>query len=240
MKTTIYTLTIAVILVSFQACNFRSIRGDGNVTSNEINISDYDVIEFSGGANLVYEQKSDTTPYLRIEIDENLYPYLEVSSDNGILSIKKQRGTSISPTKFNICTNSKGLKSISASGSIKAHVKGKLTTDEFSFKVSGSGNITCDSLITNIVTSRVSGSGNITLTGKTGTIDSSISGSGKVFASNMYADTAYCSVSGSGNFEVHAEQYLKVSVSGSGNVKYIGDPKIDQSISGSGGVHKMN
>ncbi|MBB4036247.1 hypothetical protein GGR21_002148 [Dysgonomonas hofstadii] len=240
MKVTIYTLAIILLSISFQACNFRSIRGDGNIVSNEISISDYDAIEFSGGATLVYEQKNDTTPYLRIEIDENLYPLLEVKSENGTLTIKQQNKTSISPTKYEIYTNSKELGRISASGSIKAQIKGKLVTDEFKFKVSGSGNITCDSLVARSVTSRVSGSGDINLTGKAGTVDCAISGSGKVKAAEMVADTVYCSVSGSGNFFVHAEKYLKVSVSGSGNVQYKGDPEIDKSISGSGKVIKMN
>jgi len=240
MKTTIYTLAITLILISLQACNFKSVRGDGNITSNEISISDYDAIQFSGSASLIYEQKSDMTPYLRIEIDENLYPLLEIESENGTLSIRNQKGVSTSPTKFEIYTNSKELSSISASGSIKAHVKGKLTVENFKFQVSGSGNITCDSLICNSVISKVSGSGNINLTGKAGTIDSAISGSGKVIATGMYADTAYCSVSGSGNFEVYANKYLKVNVSGSGNVRYKGDPKVEQAISGAGKVVKIN
>lgn len=240
MKTIIYTVAVSLILISFEACNFKSIRGDGNVTSNEISISDYDVIDFSGGAELTYEQKSDTTPYLRIEIDENLFPLLEIKSENGTLSIKKQDKVSLSPTKYAIYTNSKELKEISASGSIKAHVKGKLVSDDFKFKVSGSGNILCDSLLAHYVTFRVSGSGDITLTGKAASVDCAISGSGKVKAAEMLSDTVYCSVSGSGNFNVHAEKYLKVSVSGSGNVHYKGDPQIDQSISGSGKVIKMN
>ena len=240
MKTAIYTLVITLALISFQACNFKSVRGDGNIASYEISISDYDAIRFSGGASLVYEQKTDTTSYLRIEIDENLYPLLEIKSENGTLSIRNQDGVSLSPTKYVIYTNSKELSSITANGSIKAHVKGKLTAGNFNFEVSGSGNITCDSLICNSVKSRVSGSGDINLTGKAGTLNSAISGSGKVMAYNMCADTVFCSVSGSGNFEVNAEKYLKVNVSGSGNVKYKGDPKIDQAISGSGKVLKTN
>lgn len=240
MKTTIYTLAIALILVSFHSCNFRSIRGNGNIVNNEIAISDYDAIKFSGGATLIYEQKADTTPYLRIEIDENLFPLLEVDTKDNTLIIKKKDKTNISPTKYEIYTNSKELNSISASGSIKAHIKGKLTGDKFTFNVSGSGGIKCDSLIVNSITSRVSGSGDINLTGKTGTMDNAISGSGKVIASEMHADTVYCTVSGSGNFQVYAEEYLKVNVSGSGNVKYKGDPKIDQSISGSGKVVRMD
>jgi len=239
MKTTVYTLTIVLISIAFQSCHIKSIRGDGNITSNEVSISDYNAISFSGGANLIYEQKKDTTPYLRIEIDQNLYPLLEIKSEGGTLTIKNQDNTSISPTKYDIYTNSPSLNKIIASGSIKAYLKGTVNADDFQFKISGSGGITTDSLICHSITSRVSGSGNVTLTGKASIIDTAISGSGKVETVGMPADTVYCSVSGSGNFTVSVEKYLKVDVSGSGNVRYKGDPKIDQSISGSGKVIKL-
>ncbi len=240
MKATIYTLIISIALITFSSCNGKSIRGDGNVVSKEISIAEYNSIEFRGGSTIFYEQKADSTPYLRIEIDENLYPYLEVKSENGTLSVKTEQGANIRPTKYEIYTNSKNLNSINASGSIKTFVKGKLESDNFEFKVSGSGSITCDSLIANSVKSRVSGSANITLTGKAGTIDTAISGSGKVMSSDMQADTVICTVSGSGNFSVYAEKLLKVKVSGSGNVNYKGDPHIEQSISGSGKVIKAS
>ncbi|MDH6307882.1 hypothetical protein M2451_000331 [Dysgonomonas sp. PFB1-18] len=238
MRTFLYTTTIILLAIALQSCNFKSVRGNGNVTENIVNISDYNQIKFSGGATLVYEQKADTTPYLRIEVDDNIFPLLIIESGDNTLSIKSKEN--ISPTRYNIYTNSSGLKGITASGSIKAHLKGKVTTPEFNFCVSGSGNIQADSIISNIIRSSVSGSGNITLVGKAGFVDSSISGSGKVNAASLVADTVECSVSGSGNFFVHAEKHLKVRVSGSGDVKYKGDPKIDQSISGSGKVIKAD
>lgn len=238
MRTFLYTAGIALLILALQSCNFRSVRGNGNVTDNVVNITDYDQIKFSGGATLVYEQKVDTTPYLRIEVDENIFPLLVIKNENNELSIRSKEN--ISPTKYNIYTNSSGLRSITASGSIKAHLKGKVTTPEFNFRVSGSGNVQADSIISNVIRSSVSGSGDITLVGKAGFLDSSISGSGKVQALSLVADTVECSVSGSGNFFVHAEKYLKVRVSGSGDVKYKGDPKIDQSISGSGKVIKAD
>ena len=239
MKAILYAISITLLALSYQSCSFNSIKGNGNIVENEINISDYKEIAFSGSTTLIYEQKTDVAPYLRIEVDENIYPLLTIDSDNGSLSIKSKKN--ISPTKFVIYTNSTSLEDLSASGSIKALIKGKLKTPTLNFSLSGSGSIIIDSLICQTLKSKASGSADIIVNGgKISVINSAISGSGKVNTLNAQADSVYCKVSGSGDFIVWAEKFLDVSVSGSGDVQYKGNPEIDKSISGSGKVKQIN
>lgn len=239
MKAILYAISITLLALSYQSCSINSIKGNGNIVENEINISDYKEIAFSGSTTLIYEQKTDVAPYLRIEVDENIYPLLTIDSDNGSLSIKSKKN--ISPTKFVIYTNSTSLEDLSASGSIKALIKGKLETPTLNFSLSGSGSIIIDSLICQTLKSKASGSADIIVNGgKISVINSAISGSGKVNTLNAQADSVYCKVSGSGDFIVWAEKFLDVSVSGSGDVQYKGNPEIDKSISGSGKVKQIN
>lgn len=238
MKQILYVLSIISLAVLLHSCAFNAIKGNGTIVSNEINISDYQDISFSGGSTIVYEQKTDVAPYLRIEIDENLYPILDIESSNGKLELGTKQN--IKATKYNIYTNSKSLTSLRISGSSKVHLKGNLETPNLEISVSGSGNITIDSINTHTLKTKVSGSGKFFVTGKASILDSSISGSGKVEAINLITDTVDCSVSGSGNFHITANKLLKVRISGSGKVTYKGDPQIEQSISGSGKVTKEN
>lgn len=239
MKTILYAITITLLTLGYQSCSFNAIRGNGNITENEVNISDYKQLNFSGSTTLIYEQKPDAAPYLRIEIDENLYPLLTINSSNGALTIKSEKN--INPTKFIVYTNSTTLEGLSASGSIKAEIKEKLETSSLEFSLSGSGSMTVDSLVCQSLKSKVSGSADITINGgKVSLIKSSISGSGKVNTVNVQADSVYCKVSGSGDFIVWAEKFLEISVSGSGDVQYKGNPEIDKSISGSGKVKQIN
>jgi len=237
MKSILYTISISLLVLAFHSCAFNSVRGNGTLVENEVSISDYTEIDFSGGSELVYEQKAGA-PYLRIEVDENIYPLLNIKNDGSVLSFRSKEN--ISPTKYKIYTNSSTLTRLSISGSMKAHLVGKLETSNLNISVSGSGNITADSLICNTLSTRVSGSGDVTATGKVTNVDSRISGSGKVTATELIADTVKCSVSGSGDFLVYADKYLDVSISGSGSVKYKGNPKIDQSISGSGKISRID
>lgn len=234
MKTILNTLGIILFISTFTSCSFNAIRGNGTIVNKEVPIEDYTAIRFSGGASLIYEQKADTAPYLRIETDENIFPLLIVKSENGTLSIRSNEN--IHPSKYIVYTNSTGLELLKISGSLKAHLKEKLITDEITIQASGSTTIEADHLECNSFTSSISGSGNITLAGKANKLNCSISGSGKLMAFPMVTDSVYCRVSGSGNFSVYATQYLNVSISGSGRVMYKGDPRIDQSISGSGKV----
>jgi len=235
MRSVLYTISLSLIVLVLYSCN--SVRGSGTIVSNEISISDYKGIDFGGGASMIYEQKAGD-PYLRIETDDNIYPLLEIGVKDGTLHINSKE--SISPTKFNIYTNSSTLEYLGISGSMKAELKGTLETSYLDIYISGSGNIKADSLICGALRTKVSGSGDFDVTGKAGTVESRISGSGKIIATNLIADTVSCSVSGSGNFFVTAQNLLKVSISGSGSVKYKGDPKIEQSISGSGKISKMD
>lgn len=236
MKSILYTISICLLVAMTQSCSFNSVRGNGTIVENEVSISDYQEIEFSGGGELFYEQRTDTVPYIRIETDENIFPLLVIKTDNNKLSLKSKEN--ISPTRYKIYTNSSTLTRLGISGSMKAHLSGKLETTDLHISVSGSGNVSIDSLICNTLSTSVSGSADVTAAGKVNNIDSKISGSGKLIASSLAADSVRCSVSGSGDFYVNATSYLNVSISGSGSVKYKGSPKIDQSISGSGKIYR--
>lgn len=238
MKTILNVLGILLFAYTLQSCSFNTIRGNGTIIEKEIAIDDYSSIDFSGGASIVYEQKISEAPYFKIEIDENIYPLLIIETKNGKLSIRNK--DNINPTKYNIYTNSTTLNKLSASGSINAHLKNKLVTDEMNVHASGSVKVQADDLECNTFKSNISGSGDINLAGKANQVHCSISGSGKLKALPMITDSAYCKVSGSGNFEVYANKYLKVSISGSGSVRYKGQPHIDQSISGSGKVVRVD
>jgi predicted small secreted protein len=237
MKSILYTISIALIALVLNSCAFNSVRGSGTLVSNEVSIPDYKGIDFGGGATLVYEQKPGS-PYLRIETDSNIYPLLRIKVKDGTLYISSTEN--ISPTKFNIYTNSSTLEYLGVSGSIKATLKGKLETSFLDIHISGSGNITAEELICGTLRTKVSGSGDFFVTGRAASMDSHISGSGKVMATELMADTVSCSVSGSGDFFVMAQKYLNVSISGSGSVKYKGNPRIDQSISGSGRISRLD
>ena len=126
--------------------------------------------------------------------------------------------------------------SLSGSGDIVSDMT--LKADDFSTRVSGSGDISL-SVEAETVEASLSGSGDINLSGQAGSFEVRVSGSGDVKAYDLSANNVEATISGSADVRVTANEMLKARVSGSGDIHYRGDPKkIDSKASGSGEISK--
>lgn len=102
-----------------------TIKGDGNIITKEISISDYDEISYVGKVNIEYEQ-SNASPFFKITIDENILPHLDIKIKGKTLIIQPKDekkyfngnsyGLNLQPTVCEIKTSSRELKEISAVG----------------------------------------------------------------------------------------------------------------------------
>ena len=78
-KTYSFLLAFTLMAGLLCSCHLNRISGNGNVISKEIQIEDYDEIEIRGeNIDLQYTQ-SDSTPYLKIETDQNIMELLEIN-----------------------------------------------------------------------------------------------------------------------------------------------------------------
>ena len=68
-----------------------TIKGDGNIITKEISISDYDEISYVGKVNIKYEQ-SNASPFFKITIDENILPHLDIKIKGKTLIIQPKNG----------------------------------------------------------------------------------------------------------------------------------------------------
>lgn len=270
MKTNNLILTICLLLVN--VCGFaenREVKGNGNIVSREIPITDYDAISLSGYTEFEYEQ-SDAAPYLRIELDENLFDYLNVKVEGKTLKIglKKDEGRSnqgnsynLNYTKFRIKSNSLDLKDLNTVGSGYFTVVSPLKVNKLEvnqagsgtisflkllegtrceFNLAGSGTISISLVKTDNLKCSLAGSGNIQVKGSAERAAYSVAGSGGIKAFDCKAGKAEASMSGSGKIQVNADKQLDASIIGSGNIRYKGDPTLSKSVMGSGSVKSSN
>lgn len=130
-----------------------TIKGDGNIITKEISISDYDEISYVGKVNIEYEQ-SNASPFFKITIDENILPHFEIKVKGKTLIIqpKDERkyfngnsyGLNLQPTVCEIKTNSRELKEISAVGGGEFVAKSPLKVDKLDISIAGSSTINFD------------------------------------------------------------------------------------------------
>ena len=150
MKTKV-SLLIACLLITLTGFAFTNekVEGNGNIITKEISISDYNEISTVGVMEFVYEQ-SDAAPYLKIMIDENLFPLLKAQVDGKELIIgpkkikeNSRNGNSynLQPTKFKVITNSREIKELNVVSSGDFIIASPINIGKLEINMAGSGNI---------------------------------------------------------------------------------------------------
>lgn len=236
MRKILAILCLLVIITSCKAGSNSSTKGNKRITSVEKNIPAYSEISIAGSCDVIYEQKNNQKPYLRIEIDENLHQYVKVQVKNGALQISLE-GRNIQPSKFKAYTNSASLAKVRIAGSGDVLLKNEVQSPSLDISIAGSGDITADKLQCNNFSIAIAGSGDAQLKGRATNSDVSISGSGNINASDMVTLNTTCLIRGSGGAQVYATDELSAKISGSGYIQYKGTPKkLNKAVSGSGSI----
>ncbi len=235
--------TLSLIVLFSTSCTAqwgKKVKGNGNMTTVERSVGDYDRIGVSGffDVDLVSGSEGEIT----LKGESNLLEHIVTEVKNGQLNIKVEKGYNLRPSNWkdgmHITVPVERIDGVALSGSGDIVGKTKIKSDDFKVSMSGSGDITLDVEAETVSTS-MSGSGDIRLSGKTTNFDATISGSGDIAAYDLEADNVEATVSGSANIEVTANKMLKARVSGSGDIDYRGNPKkVDTKSSGSGDISK--
>ena len=242
MKTIITLSLITLLSISCTAQWGKKVKGNGNMTTIERSVGDYDAVELSGwfDVNLVAGNEGELT----LKGEENLLEYIKTEVKDGKLTIKVKKGINLKPSSWKkgmgiyVTLPVEDINAVTLSGSGDIVGKTTLKANNFKTSISGSGDITLD-VDANEVKATMSGSGDINLSGKTGDLEVRVSGSGDIKAYDLEADYVSAEVSGSADVKVTVNQTLKARVSGSGDISYRGNPKkIDSKTSGSGDVSK--
>lgn len=272
---------LSAFVLTFLSCGTvksdSKIQGNGDIITKEINVSEFNEISIGSGISsegnwglkkkgnyrspvFNYSQKNKKAT-LEITIDKNLYPYLEITSSNGKLSIRSKDRNRLLPTRFVAKASSRELKKVTSSGVIDFVLQSSLSGDELEISVSGSSDIkmneevrlnnlkisvsgsadvNANNLKCEYLSAGVSGSGDINLKGSADRANYRVSGSGDIRAFDFDVKDLECSVSGSGDIKAYASGTLKASASGSGDIQYKGNAEAKTSKSGSGGIKRVD
>lgn len=227
-------------LLLFTACKkggafCYSPKGD-SITEVRV-LENFSKIELGMSADLFVSQGTDYQ--VKIEASENIMEIIETKVSGNKLKIdlknnKCLRGNSL----VKVFVQLPSLNALSVSGSGQVYILNQMNTSSLDIDISGSGDITIDSLNAQYINENVSGSGRLYLKSMDTLVQQTIniSGSGKIEAFGMPTLETKIKVSGSGEGKVNVIDYLDVNISGSGDIIYLGHPVIKQHISGSGKV----
>ncbi len=243
---------ILIAALALTGCNFRVVRGSGDVITEDRDVSGFDRVSLSFAGRMTITQGDEES--LTIEAEDNVMELIETEVRNGKLSIGLERNYSVITTEtVHYTLTVKDLTELAISGAADIEI-GDLVTDSLEVKISGAGNIEFDSLETGSLEIDISGAGDIEvndLTAETLRVDLSgagsievsgtvtdqvvsMSGLGSYDGRDLESETCEVSLSGAGSATVWATESLEVDISGAGSVNYYGNPSVDSSISGLG------
>jgi hypothetical protein len=224
------TMTSGCIVVDLNGCGKKTVKGSGDVVTEDRQLPDFKTIKLKGIGRVVLTQGQ--THSIGIHTDDNIMPLIEteVHADQLVIS---QGNYNLKPTTLEFNVTVAHLKGIAISGSGEVIGKSRFVSEDFYARISGSANMALELDVKDLETD-ISGSGSMNLAGQTNRHHASISGSGKINAFDMPARNVSLKVSGSGDCKVNATETLDARISGAGDVIYSGHPRITSKISGSG------
>ena len=135
MKTNLILSICISLFLGFSGCfPLRTIEGDGNIITKEIEIGNYEMLSASGGKMVIHYIQSEDKSELKVIMDQNIFDLYEFREENGKLIIKPKKKYEkmyrIKPTEFTIITHSAKIKNFDIAGSNTLNIDSPLTSEK--------------------------------------------------------------------------------------------------------------
>jgi uncharacterized protein with beta-barrel porin domain len=241
MKTTKNIRTISLFflmtgLLTINSCNLRCLRGNGDVTSETRDVSNFSELEISSALKVVYTQ----SPTYKVEViaDDNLIGYIttEVHGNELQVDIKNRRCFN-KVTKAEIHISAPSIEKIDISGASEFESTNTMSPGNLSLKASGASRVSLSSQTTGF-TGEISGASEIEVSGSSNTLYIDESGASVFNAGSLLTKTATIELSGASSATVNVKNSLNAELSGASNLEYYGSPTVSSSTSGSSTINK--
>ncbi len=235
------TLLLLVFPFFLSSCHHflgKRIRGNGNIKTEDHNVSGFKNIDCNASADVYITQGEPAG--VKVEGDDNLLPYIEINQEGDRLVIRERSHINLDPTDgLKIYVASPEFNSINASGAGDIVGQTKITSsDELNIRLSGAGDIRMEVNAPTVVCT-LSGAGSAYLKGQAKNVDIELSGVGSTHCYDLQAENTKVDVSGVGSAEVFASVKLDATVNGVGSINYKGNATdVSQHANGVGSIHK--
>ncbi|WP_347159917.1 head GIN domain-containing protein [Pontibacter chitinilyticus] len=234
-----YVTNVAVFILALLLAHVpamaQQLRGNGEMKTEDRNVSGFTGIEVSGGFAVEVTQGSDEG--VRLEAEGNLLPNIKTEVKNGVLHIYNDK--SLSTNKgMRAYVTVKELRKIAISGGVKVTGKSTFKADKFDLDMSG-GSVVILALNTQQLTADMSGASKVELTGTADVMHMEMSGASKVEAADLVAKRVKVGASGASKVKVYAKEALDINASGASVVYYKGSPTVSSDVSAAARVSKI-
>jgi len=206
------------------------VRGEGNVTTEVINVDDFTGVHASSGIDVTISQGEFS---VEVVADENLHEYINVEREGRMLKIGTERNIYRAESKVvHVSLPELTDLKISSAGDIEA--KTDFECEDLDIQISSAGDLELGVTADEIDLS-ISSSGDCDIWGRTEYFDAHLSSAGDLNAFELEADYVKVSVSSAGDARVFANKEIEMTASSAGSIYYKGDPVVKRSSKSSAG-----
>jgi hypothetical protein len=230
MKNMAYVLMMALLAALMVGCSVvevvrndtEIIGGSGNMITQTYDESDFTEVMTGHGA--IVDITAGDAYAVTVEMDDNLEPYVEVTNNNGRLSILLNNDNKIySHTRLNVAITMPELSGLNLSGGSTGTVTGFGSNQPLNVELSGGSQLRGDIESGNAAV-EISGGSKIDLTGTGGDLNLNASGGSFVYLGGFQVQDVTLDVSGGGEVELHPSGVIRGQATGGAMVHYDGDP----------------
>ena len=240
MKTFNLTLSLIICTLLFSSCRDNSLRGSGNVITEDQDFSDITRIDISD-AFQAFVRFSDSEEKVEIEADDNLFDHIEVEKIGNDLKVGLKSFTILKgdPT-LNVYITTKTITDYVASGSSAIQLEDNLEAEVVNVKLSGAsdfyGTMDVDQL-----TLKASGASHATLSGSADFFNLRNSGSSQFEDYTFVVEDLDINLSGASSAKMTVNGKIDARLSGASRLKYKGNGFIEyQNLSGASEIKKID
>ncbi len=254
--------TVLVLTASFRACaatnswGGNEIVGNGKIVTKSTTAANFDNVTVGGLFDVTINP--GTAGNVIVTTDENILPYINVTTANNGLNVGIQSGVSLSPSQNNKVTiTAQTLHNMSFGGKTIFHAAnlnsdhlnlnmggksvGYLQGDIKNLQLSLGGNSELHVTVANddTINLTMGGKGDVSLAGTVKSLTITTGGKATIDAKNLTADDVTISGAGDSDITVHATKTLSVNTAGRSDIKYYGNPTVNKNTVGMVTVEKV-
>lgn len=178
----------------------RSVRGSGNIVSDQRNVGEFTSVDASGVYKIEIVAQKDFA--VSVEADDNLLPFIKTEVSNGVLKVYSEKKIR-SKNALRIRISAPNIEKIEASGATNIDLSG-INNSSLELDTSGASKVS--------------------VAGETVAFKVDVSGASKINAAALKADKATIDASGASRVSVNAVSELNADASGASTISYTGSP----------------
>ncbi|HEX2628438.1 MAG TPA: head GIN domain-containing protein [Chitinophagaceae bacterium] len=235
---------ICLLLLSFTfgSCHFfhgERIKGNGNIVTENRDVSTFKEIEVSSAIDV--QLSPGESPSVKVEIDQNVQPYIEVYTKGSVLYIHQKNNTSLNTSKrVKVYVTAVALSRLEVSGACNLSVTDTIRSNG-QLDISISGASEAEMMIkAETLSLGMDGASKANLEGNVKDMRVDANGSCDLKAFGLSADNVDVKLEGASSVQVYPTVKLLADANGASKIYYKGNVTPAYTLNGASSISKVD